>query len=415
MRVATLAIGDELLDGRSHDRHGAWLSAQLERLGCEHIEHRVLPDTLEVIAQAFLDLSSQADVVLCTGGLGPTPDDVTREGLARAMGEELVEDVHAIEALRARYAASGRTPSQGNMRQVLRPSSGTCIPNAEGTAPGIDCALNGARVMLLPGPPREMHAMFAGAVADELAVRGQMKPCASVQAFGLSESEAAERLGSRADRNQEPLVGFKVTDSIVRADVRGDRADDVAAEIHAAWSPFAFAGAEGNLADALGAMLLERQATVVTAESCTGGLLGGAFTSVAGSSGFYRGGMTTYSNEMKTALLGVPEPVLRDSGAVSKQVALVMAMESARRLGSGYSLSTTGIAGPGGGSDEKPVGSVWIGLCDATGSHPIALARLFQFPGDRDLVRDRTVKSALQMLRLHLLGEEVSLLWERSV
>ena len=152
--------------------------------------------------------------------------------------------------------------------------------------------------------------------------------------------------------------------------------------------------------------------TIATAESCTGGLIGGRLTEVAGSSSWYLGGAITYSNECKHRQLGVPTELIETHGAVSEQVAVVMAMEAARRFGADCALSTTGIAGPGGGTDDKPVGTVWIGLCVARGDRPLVLARRFVFPGDREWVRDRTVKSALQMMRLQLLGEEASLLWE---
>ena len=155
-----------------------------------------------------------------------------------------------------------------------------------------------------------------------------------------------------------------------------------------------------------------KQMTISTAESCTGGLIGSAFTSVPGSSSTFVGGFLTYSNQLKNALLGISPDLIERTGAVSRDVALVMAMESARRLGSSFALATTGIAGPGGGTPDKPVGTVWIGLADASGGQPLATARQFRFPGTREQVRDRTVKAALQMLRLHLLGQEAVLLWE---
>lgn len=414
MRVATLAIGDELLDGRAVDAHGSWLSNELDALGCDHLEHRVLPDDRDTIARAISEMSTGVDLLLCTGGLGPTPDDVSREGLAQAMGEELHEDVDAAKALCARFEASGRTPGPGNLRQALRPTSASLIDNPDGTAPGIDARVNDARIVLLPGPPHEMKAMFASMIAPSLAKEALIRGRATVQAYGLSESRAAELVGSLAERDRDPVVGFKVTDSIVQADLMGDGAARVAKEIEQAWQPYAFGGPDASLAGALGALLVERKATIVTAESCTGGLLGGALSSVPGSSSYFMGGVTTYSNECKTAMLGVPEGLLDDNGAVSEQAALIMALEAARRLGAKFALSTTGIAGPDGGTSEKPVGTVFIGLCDASGSHPIIFARCFRFPGDRDRVRDRTVKSALQMLRLHMLGEEAQLLWEHA-
>ena len=177
-------------------------------------------------------------------------------------------------------------------------------------------------------------------------------------------------------------------------------------------APVRLRGLEETLPSVVVAQLIERRAVIATAESCTGGLIGAALTSVSGSSSCFIGGMLTYSNELKQSLLGVPEKLIERSGAVSRDVALVMAMESARRVGATFSLAPTGIAEPGGGTEEKPVGAVWIGLCNAGGPQPLVLARQFRFPGTRDQVRDRTVKAALQILRLHLLGCEDRLLWE---
>ncbi|MEC8817728.1 MAG: CinA family nicotinamide mononucleotide deamidase-related protein [Planctomycetota bacterium] len=412
MRISSLAVGDELLDGRAVDTHGPWLSERIVEHGCIHVEHRVLPDELDAIAGAIRGLAGDCDLLLVTGGLGPTSDDLTREALALASGTELVEDPGARRRLEERYSARGRVPGPGNLRQAMRPSDAACLENQQGTAPGILASLGATRVVLLPGPPHEMQPMYREHVLPML--DGEPRESSSVQSFGIAESDAAERLGELADRDRIPLVCFKVSDSVVRADVHGPGAATVSEAIRECWHPFAFGGGEDTLASVTLELLRSRGATVVVAESCTGGLLGGGLTSVPGSSSVFLGGFLTYSNHLKHHLLGIPEEVIERHGAVSRDVALMMAMESARRLGATFGLSTTGIAGPDGGSEEKPCGTVWIGLCDASGTQPRMSARRVRFPGSRDQVRDRTMKAALQLLRLHLLGEEATLLWEQS-
>ena len=410
MRVSSLAIGDELLDGRGCDTHGPWLSDRIVELGCTHFEHQILPDDLERIADRMIQIARDSDLVIVTGGLGPTSDDLTREALARASGSRLVEDPQARQALEERFTARGRSLGPGNLRQAQRPADARCLANPNGTAPGIQASLGGTPVILLPGPPLEMMPMFECEVVPLL--EGTIRETCSVQSFGIAESDAADRLGALADRDREPLVCFKVTDSVVRADIHGPGAHDVARQVAEAWHPFAFGGREDTLPSVVHALLSERGQTVVTAESCTGGLIASALTSVAGSSSTFMGGFLTYSNQLKNSLLGIPEALIERSGAVSRDVALVMAMESVRRLGASFALSTTGIAGPGGGTPDKPVGTVWIGLSDASGPQPMVTARQFRFPGSRAQVRDRTVKAALQMLRLHVFGHDDRLLWE---
>ena len=302
--------------------------------------------------------------------------------------------------------------SESNRRQAFRPASGTALANSNGTAPGIDARLGDARIVLLPGPPHEMQSMFKEWVEPTLEQVDITGHRALIKAYGLGESNACEKLGSITDRDALPQVGTRVSESILSAFVKGRGAPEVAREIERRWWPYAFGTGSDTLESVLGELLHARSGTLATAESCTGGLLGGRVTGVAGSSAWYRGGVVTYTNELKSELLGVPGALIERMGAVSEQVAVVMAMEAARRFGASFALSSTGIAGPGGGTEQKPVGTVWIGACDASGERPHAWAKCFHFPGERERVRDRTVKSALQMLRLHVLSEEAPLLWE---
>lgn len=411
MRVTTLSIGDELTHGAVEDRHAGWFAARLDALGSPVLEHRTVGDDPVRITRAIRELAAESDLLLATGGLGPTADDLTRDALAEALGEGLVTDQAALETLEARYAARGRTLSEGNRRQALRPESARCLENPEGTAPGLESTLEGCRIVVLPGPPHEMHPMFEREVGSRMSPPAGFEETIDIHAYGLAESRAAERLGSILDRDRTPLVGLKVSWSVLTASIRGAGSEAVAAEIEAAWSPWAWGRGETSLEGVVGGLLTERGATLATAESCTGGLIGGRATAVAGSSGWYVGGAVTYANEAKSRQLGVPTELIAAHGAVSEPVALVMALEAARRFEADYAVATTGIAGPGGGTEEKPVGTVWIGLCDTTGDQPMMTAHRFHFPGDRDWVRDRTVKSAFQLLRLRLLDVDAPLLW----
>ncbi|MDG2031770.1 MAG: CinA family nicotinamide mononucleotide deamidase-related protein [Phycisphaerales bacterium] len=412
MRVTTLSIGDELTHGAILDRHGGWFAGRFDALGCDLVEHRMVGDDRDLIAASIRELAASSDLLVVTGGLGPTADDLTREALADALGESLVLDPEALAALEDRFASRGRVLSESNRRQAHRPEHARSLPNANGTAPGLEARLGDSRIVVLPGPPHEMHPMFESVIASGIEPSADHEATIDINGYGLPESRAAERLGPLLERDRDPLVGIKVSWSILTASVRGTGVEAVARAIERHWHPLAYGRGATTLEEVVGGLLEQQGSTIATAESCTGGLLGGRITEVPGSSGWYGGGVVTYSNECKQQLLGVPAELLERHGAVSEQVAVVMAMEAARRFGADYALSTTGIAGPGGGGEHKPVGTVWIGGCDTTGDHPNAWARRFVFPGDRTWVRDRTVKSALQMLRLHILGFESPLLWE---
>jgi len=412
MRVTTLSIGDELIRGAILDRHAGWFADRFESLGCRLVEHRTVGDDRAGIARSFRELAAMSDLLVATGGLGPTTDDLTRDALAEALGDVLVTDDAAMKRLEANAAARGRNLTESNRRQALRPTRARCLSNSNGTAPGLEVELDGCRILVLPGPPHEMHPMFEANVVAGLDIDPGREEGITINAFGLPESRAGELLGPILDRDRDPLVGIKVSRSVLDASVRGRGVEPVAGEIERLWHPFAFGRGESTLQSVVGELLAARGMTVATAESCTGGLIGGRLTEVAGSSSWYLGGAVTYADEAKHRQLGVPMSLIESHGAVSEEVAVLMALECARRFGADCALSTTGIAGPGGGSEEKPVGTVWIGLCIANGQRPLAFAKRFVFPGDRDWVRDRTVKSALQMLRLRLLDEETGLLWE---
>lgn len=412
--ASTISVGDELLAGESLDTHGRTIGAALGDRGCRVGSHRVVGDDVARIAAAIREGIATSELVVITGGLGPTLDDVTREALAEVLDDALVEDDDAVATLRAWFAGRDRPMPETNRRQACRPSTAAFLPNPNGTAPGLFAERDGVAIAILPGPPREMVPMLE-LVLDRLFVDAAPRPVVEVRALGIGESDAATRIAELMRRDAAMPVATTVSDSIVSARIRGRDAGDrdaverLARIVESAWAPFVYGRGDERIEVVVGDRLRALGRTIATAESCTGGLLAGAVTAVPGSSAWFPGGVVTYANDRKIEDLGVDPTTLARDGAVSRSVAIAMAEGVRRRCGATLGVSTTGIAGPDGGTDAKPVGTVWIGLADDGGGD----ARCFRFPGDRDIVRRRTVLAALQLVRLRLLGESASLLWER--
>ena len=424
MRAIILSIGDELALGQTLDTNSQWLSARLAERAILPIEHRTLADDRPALAGAIVECALRCDLLIVTGGLGPTDDDLTREALGDAVspGEPLVEDRVGMEHLRNWFERRGRAMPAINARQALRPRTFRIMPNPHGTAPGLAGEHGSCRIFCLPGPPREMQPMFLEHVATHLPVSagGEVLLAASVHEVGMGESVAAQKLGDLMRRDRNPLVGTTVSDAIVSARIRAHGPDAWAQQsvqetieaIQQAWQPYAFAVDGGTLAQAVGEALKSRHLRLVTAESCTGGWLGKTIVDVAGSSEYYAGGWVTYSNEMKLAELGVPAALIEAHGAVSEQVARAMALGAMQRSGADCALSITGVAGPDGGTPDKPVGTVFV----AAALRRQDQFRRFEFTGDRAMVRDRSVKSALQMLRFLLMDvPDTPLLWQTAI
>ena len=418
MKAAILSIGDELMLGQTQDTNARWLAGRLADRGVPCVQFRVVPDDLAAQAAALRELAAAAQVVIVTGGLGPTDDDLTREALRVAMGDAnpLVLDAPSLEALDRWFTHRGRSMPDINRRQAMRPSGAECLRNDFGTAPGLRGTVGGSTVVCLPGPPREMEPMFDQFVLPLLPK--QAMATGVVHAFGQGESFLAERLGDRMHRDRNPLVGTTASGSVVSARVRGrDAAAEPAAmqaelaAIEALWKPFAFGRGTTTLAGALGAALRERGLTMALAESCTGGLAGSLVTAESGSSAWFMGGLMTYANEAKRDLCGVPEALIAEHGAVSAPVAAALARGARERLRADWAASITGVAGPNGGSDAKPVGTVYIGV-SGPGFESV---RRFKYPGERAIVRDRAAKTALVLLRLAVAEREhfgATFIWE---
>jgi nicotinamide-nucleotide amidase len=430
-RAAIVSIGDELVLGQNLDTNSKWLSDRLMQFGITSVEHVTVSDDLAQTAGAFARLATSADLIISTGGLGPTLDDLTRQALAQLLGEELILDHTALEALKARFEARGRKMSDVQKIQACRPASARMIPNAWGTAPGLRATIKvsekEADVFCLPGPPGEMKPMFETHVASSLRPDSSRRVVTRfVHLTGIGEGDAGVKLGDLMDRSRNPLVGITVAGSVMTCRVRyegelgADEAaalvEKTAAGIRSRLGDYVFGEGNDTLAGVIVREMKSRGRTLTTVESCTGGLLAGAITDVPGSSAAFVGGFLTYSNELKEKLAGVSRDDLRAHGAVSEQVARAMAVGGLERTGATNCLAVTGIAGPDGGTPEKPVGTVYIAHAWRGDRDAVEFdVRKFFTPGTREEVRRRSVFAALQMVRLWLADRRgQKLLWEAA-
>jgi len=412
VRAVILSIGSELVTGLWLDTHAQELARALVALGVEVLRHETVDDEASATADALRRACRDAELLLATGGLGPTLDDCTREALAEVLGTPLAEDPTALAHLEAWAEARGKTISTSNRRQALVPRGAATIPNPIGTALGLAARLGRTHLFFLPGVPGEMRRMLAEHVLPAVArlAPGRVTRVHTVRTFGLPESVVGERLGDLMAPGRRPHVGTGVRGGMVDVHVyaSGTAAEAAAAiEADAAavrerLGPAVFAEGDGRMEDAVADLLARRRRTLALAESCTGGLIAAKLVNVPGMSRYFLEGVVAYANEAKVRTLGVPAALLEAHGAVSEPVARAMAEGARARAGADLALGVTGIAGPDGGSAEKPVGTVWIALADDRGTR----AEREVFTGDRALVRERAANAALNMLRLRLLEDE---------
>ena len=360
--AALIAVGDELVTGDRTDKNLAWLGKELTQLGWEVKESRLMGDDESRLAGALEQLMGECELVITTGGLGPTLDDVTRHAAATAVNKELEADAATVAGLEELWRSRDSEMPAANLRQALIPVGADLLRNEHGTAPGFLVTLGDARLACLPGPPREMR----GVATDELFARvreGSAPARRSLYLFGLSESRLADLLGDWMGRDADPQVGVLASTGVLELKLisrSGDlaRLEERAAEVREQLSSWIFSEEGGDLAEALVSALLERAVSVAVAESCTGGAVAQRLSQIPGVSEALREGLVTYSNEAKAARLGVPSALIEEHGAVSAEVALAMAEGLAASSGANLVGAVTGIAGPGGGSSEKPVGRV---------------------------------------------------------
>lgn len=411
MNAEIIAVGSEMLTPEKVDTNSLWLTDQLNALGVEVAAKAIVGDDRDRLREAVAAAVQRSEIVILSGGLGPTEDDVTRDAVAQALGRGQTYRQDLCDAIAARFANMKRQMAENNKRQALLIDGFDPLDNDRGTAPGQWLRREDGRiVMLLPGPPGELKAMFARHCLGRL--REVLPPLhiATVhyRVAGMGESDLDQLIAPVYAAYSNPVTTILASpgDVHVHLRARADNdeaarvlADEVGGKIAALLGNRIYSRDGANLETATGRALKSRGATVAVAESCTGGMLGARFTSVAGSSAYFAGGFITYTNALKIALLGVPESLIVQHTEVSEPVAAAMAAGAREKLGSTYALSVTGYAGPDGGTEANPVGTVFIGLAGPDG----VSARCFHLFGDRDRIRSMASTTAINMLRVALL------------
>jgi nicotinamide-nucleotide amidase len=407
MHAAILAIGTELLGTERLDTNSLRLTRALAAHGVELVRKAVAGDSEAEIAAELASVLPRVDLMLVTGGLGPTSDDVTREAVAAALGRRLVFDGEVAARIESRFQAMGLRMSAVNRKQAEIVDGAEVLPNANGTAPGMRLAApSGAVLFLFPGVPSELEAMIGTYLEPWLALRsgGAVRETAVLKVACVPESALEERIApAYAEFGREAItilakpgeIRLEMTATGPEAE-RRKRLAAMSARLAALAGEAVYADREADTLESVVGELLRRQGrTLTVAESCTGGLLAERLTRVPGSSEYFLGGAVVYTDALKTRLVGVPEALLAAHGAVSEEVARAMAEGVRRALASDYGIGITGVAGPGGGSAAKPVGTVHLAVAGPSGvSH-----RQVRFPGDRERVRWQSSQLALEMLR----------------
>lgn len=414
MKAEILSVGTELLLGEIDDTNASYLSRRLAASGIDvHLRHTV-GDNLERLVQVLSTARRRAEVVLLTGGLGPTPDDLTREALAELTQRPLQTVPEAEFRLHQFFMTRGRTPSNSDLKQAMAPRGAELLSNPVGTAPGIWLEHQGVVYVAMPGPPTEMREMMDNLVLPRLQAKvaeegGGVLHARFLRLTGMGESQVADRLADLLEQQQDPTLALYASPGEVRVRLATKAADHAAAErkflpveqeIRGRLGAAVYGIDDETMEVALGKALLAAEATVAVAESCTGGLIASRITDVAGASKYFLAGYVTYSNEAKSDVLGVDPAILEEHGAVSEACARAMAEGTRRRSGADYAAAVTGIAGPGGGSAEKPVGTVFIGIADAQGTEVTHNL----WPGTRQQFKQRVSQIALDLLRRRVIG-----------
>jgi len=413
MRAEIISIGSELVSGQSLDTNSRWISHELTSLGISVAFHTTLGDVLDDHRAVFQNACDRAELVVVTGGLGPTQDDLTREALAECAGVPLVEDPESLAAIAAMFTRRNRVMPDRNRVQALFPKGAEPLPNPVGTAPGIWMRLGKATIACLPGVPSEMRVMFHGQVVPRLKQLGVIERVTvhrKINLFGKGESDLESQALDLTARGRIPEVGITAHDGTIsfRITASGKTEEEARLKIeptvkliYERFGSLVLGEGSEDVADALVNLLIRTGKTLATAESCTGGLIAHLITAIAGVSPYYLGGVVSYANQAKTELLGVPPALIEAHGAVSPEVAAAMAEGVRKRLGAEIGLSSTGVAGPSGGTAEKPVGLVYLGLATSRRTETRRLDLGSEQP--RDIIQQRSSKSALNWVRLTLL------------
>jgi len=407
-RASIVSVGNEVLSGQTVDTNAAHLSSELLFIGLPVVSTYTVGDEIGAIVRGLELASADADVVLTTGGLGPTDDDLTRQAFAKFLGVELKLQDELLAIIEEFFAGRNRQMPRRNKIQAYIPAGAKALTNI-GTAPGIMAESKGKLFFALPGVPMEMRRMFTESVLPELEqfAGGQAVVVKKLKCFGAGESTIAEMLGTMMKRGRNPLINCTVSSAIITLHIiaaaeNKEKAEQMAENseklLQNMLGELIYGVGDESLAQVVAEKLTRQGKTIAVAESCTGGLLAKFLTDIPGSSKYFTFGWITYSNQAKISELGVPADMIQDYGAVSEQVAESMAWAARKKAGTDYAIGITGIAGPTGGTEQKPVGLVYIGVDSEYGCD----TRRCLFFGNRRFIRLRAAQTALNILRLKL-------------
>lgn len=408
-RASIVSIGNEILAGQTVDTNAAYLSAQLLSIGVPVVSSYAVSDEIEQIVRRLELASFDAEVILLTGGLGPTDDDLTRQALAKFLGVELQLHDELLQKMREYFARRNFQMVPKNEIQAYLPAETKALPNNRGTAPGIRAESNGRLYFAMPGVPPEMKQMFAESVLPELRpfASGQAMVIRKLRCFGAGESTIAQQLGTLMKRGRNPLINCTVHYGVITLHVVATAENAETAErmalkdeeaLRRILGELVYGTADQSLAEIVGQRLTRKGKSLAVAESCTGGLLSKLITDIPGASAYFTRGWITYSDDAKSGELGVSAGLIERHGAVSEPVAREMARGARRRARTDFAIGITGIAGPGGATEQKPAGLVYISVDSDQGCD----AKRCIFTHDRRFVRLRSAQTALNMLRLKL-------------
>jgi len=411
MNAEILAVGTELLMGQIANTDAQYLSRGLNELGINVYYHNVVGDNPARLRKQLEESFERSDLIITTGGLGPTDDDMTKEMVAEFLGMKLVLHKPSLEVMERFFRKIGRVMTPNNEKQAWFPAESIVLENPNGTAPGCIMEKDGRIFVVLPGPPRELNPMFDNLVRPYLMEKSGAKITSRMlHIYGMGESETAYRLRELIENQKNPTLATYVGngDVLLRITARTEGAEDPAAlidpmveQVHAILGDVIISDDDETLAEVVVRLLQEKQKTVACAESCTGGMISSMIVDVPGASDVLVEGAVTYSNEAKMRRLGVPEAILAEHGAVSEACARAMAEGMRKTSGADYALATTGIAGPGGGTPTKPVGLIYAALASAEGTQVVE----YHLSRDRSHNRRTTALNALNLLRKALLEQ----------
>ncbi len=413
MKAQIISIGDELLIGQTVNTNASFIGEKISDLNIDVVKIGTVGDEEEIILKEFKIAYDSSDLIIVTGGLGPTHDDITRSAVVKFFNTELVKNEEVLENIKALFAKRGRKLTQVNIDQSLIPKNAEVIKNSKGTAPGYWIQNEGKIFVVMPGVPYEMKAMMMDFVTeklkDEIGVEQLVTKRSILQTTGIPESYLFERLGNLDELLEgaklaflPSIYGVKLRLTVQENDeeTAKNRLMEIEQKIRSKAGRFIFGKGEETLEEVVGKILKDRELKIAVAESCTGGLIASMITNISGSSAYFERGVVCYSNASKVEILKVDEDTIAEKGAVSQEVAMQMAEGIKSTSGSDIGLATTGIMGPTGATTDKPVGLVYIGYCD----EKVCTAKKFMFGEERILNKQRTAQSALDLLRKNILG-----------